>query len=164
VTDVVEQFAVQLTPAESQILADLRAFIDWQIQAQTGIFIPQTVDDVAIRSYLLHLRLSGISRSILQSTIASLKRFYDWAQATHLIIKSPFGSFDFNRPLLSGDQIKRRRETRFANPMDREIAHLRALNRLAEHLNRSADIQTLLATVVETLAQVMALRTAWAFL
>jgi len=30
--------------------------------------------------------------------------------------------------------------------------------------NRSADIQTVLATVVETLAQVMAIKTAWAFL
>jgi serine phosphatase RsbU (regulator of sigma subunit) len=164
VTKVVEQFAVQLTPAESQILADLRDFVDWHTQSQSEMFIPHTVDDVAIRSYLLHLRLRGISRSILQRTVASLKRFYDWAQATHLIIKSPFGSFDFNRPLLSRDQIKRRQQTRFANPMDREIAHLRALNRLAEHLNRSVDINTLLATVVETLAQVMGLKTAWAFL
>ena len=85
-TNVVEQFAVQLTSAESQTLADFRSFVDWQTQAQIEAFIPQTVDDVAIRSYLLHLRLSGINRSILQRTVASLKRFYDWAQATHLIV------------------------------------------------------------------------------
>ncbi len=163
-TKSVEQFAAQLNAVESQILADLRDFVDWQIQAQGRMFIPQTVDDVAIRSYLLHLRLSRVSRSVLQRTIASLKRFYDWAQANHLITKSPFDSFDFNRPLLSREQIKRRQETRFANPIDREIAHLRALNHLAEHLNRSADIHTLLATVVETLVQVMGLKTAWAFL
>jgi len=48
--------------------------------------------------------------------------------------------------------------------MDREITHLRALNHLAEHLNRSCDVHNLLATVVETLVQVMGLRTAWAFL
>ena len=48
--------------------------------------------------------------------------------------------------------------------MDREIAHLRALNHLAEHLNRSADIHTLLEAVVETLVRVMGLNTAWAFL
>lgn len=65
---------------------------------------------------------------------------------------------------MSREQIKRRQETRFANPADREIAHLRALNSLAEHLNRSPDIHTLLATVVDTLVQVMGLRTAWAFL
>src|SRR5262249_47560904 len=123
-----------------------------------------TIDDVAIRSYLLHLKLGGSSRSILLRTIASLKRFYDWARVNQLIDKSPFDSFDFNRPLLSREQIKRRKEARFANPSDREIAHLRALNHLAEHLNRSVDIRTLLATVVETLVRAMGLKTAWAFL
>jgi hypothetical protein len=164
VTNIVEQFAVQLTPAESQILADIRNFVDWQTQSQNQMFVPQTVDDVAIRSYLLHLRLCRNSRSMVQRNVASLQRFYDWAQATQLIIESPFGRFDFNRRLLNRDQIKRRLETRFANPMDREIAHLRGLNRLAEHLNRSSDVQTLLTTVVETLVQATGLRTAWAFL
>src|SRR2546428_1815774 len=163
-TKFVEQFAAQLDSVESQILADLRDFVDWQTQAKGRMFIPQTVDDVAIRSYLLHLKLSGASRAVLQRTIASLKRFYDWAQANHLIAKSPFDSFDFNRPLLNREQIKRREEARFANPTDREIAHLRALNHLAEQLNRSADIRTLLGTVVETLVEVMGLKTAWAFL
>ena len=119
-TNIVEQFAVQLTPAESQILADIRNFVDWQTQSQNQMFVPQTVDDVAIRSYLLHLRLCRNSRSMVQRNVASLQRFYDWAQATQLIIESPFGRFDFNRRLLNRDQIKRRLETRFANPMDRE--------------------------------------------
>lgn len=163
-TNVIQQFAVQLTPPESQVLVDLRNFVDWQTQSQIEMFTPQTVDDVAIRSYLLHLRLSGISESTSQRTVASLKRFYDWAQAAQLIIDSPFCRFDFNRPLLSREQIKRRQQTRFADPMDREITHLRALNYLAEHLNRSCDVRSLLATVVETLVQVMGLRTAWAFL
>jgi serine phosphatase RsbU (regulator of sigma subunit) len=160
----VEQFAAQLDSVDSQILADLCDFDDWQTQRQGRTFIPDTIDDVAIRSYLLHLKLSGGSRSILLRTIASLKCFYDWARANHLIAKSPFDSFDFNRPLLSREQIRRREETRFANPTDREIAHLRALNHLAEHLNRSVDIRTLMATVVETLVQAMGLKTAWAFL
>ncbi len=163
-TKFVEQFAAQLASAESQILADLRDFVDWRTQAQGRTFTPHAVDDVAIRSYLLHLKLSGASRSILQRTIASLNRFYDWAQTNHLIAKSPFDSFDFNRPLLSREQIKRREEARFANPTDREIAHLRALNHLAEHLNRSVDVRTLLAAAVETLVQAMGLKTAWAFL
>ena len=85
-------------------------------------------------------------------------------QSNRLIAKSPFDSFDFTRPLLSREQIKRREEARFANPADREIAHLRALNHLAEQLNRSVDIRTLLATVIETLVRAMGLRAAWAFL
>ncbi|PYV85282.1 MAG: hypothetical protein DMG05_23015 [Acidobacteria bacterium] len=163
-TQFVEKFAAQLGSVDSQILTDLCGFDDWQTQRQGRPFLPDRNDDVAIRSYLLHLKLNGARRSMLQRTIASLKRFYDWAQVSHLIAKSPFDSFDFNRPLLSRQQIRRREETRFANPTDREIAHLRALNHLAEQLNRSADIRTLLGTVVETLVEVMGLKTAWAFL
>jgi len=163
-TKLVEQFAAQLDLADRQLLADLRDFDDWETQRQGRTFTPDTIDDVAIRSYLLHLRLSGTSRSGLYRTIASLKRFYDWAQHNHLIAQSPFDSFDFDRPLLSREQIKRRKEARFANPADREIAHLRALNHLAEQLNRSVDIRTLLATIVETLVRAMGLKTAWAFL
>ena len=162
-TKLVEQFAAQLSSADSKTLADLRDFVDWQIQAQ-GVFIPDALDDVAIRSYLLHSKLSGASRLILQRTIASLTRFYDWALTNHLIAESPFATFDFSRPLLSREQIKRREEARFASLTDREITHLRALNRLSEHLNRCADVRTLLAKVVETLVEAMGLKTAWAFL
>ncbi|PYT48344.1 MAG: hypothetical protein DMG44_15065 [Acidobacteria bacterium] len=160
----VEQFAAQLSSADSKTLDDLRDFVDWRIQAQGRAFIPDALDDVAIRSYLLHSKLSGASRLILQRTVASLKRFYDWVLTNHLIAKSPFDTFDFSRPLLSREQIKRREEARFANPADREIAHLRALNRLSEHLNRCVDVRTLLAKVVETLVEAMGLKTAWAFL
>jgi hypothetical protein len=160
----VEEFAAQLDSSECETLADLREFVDWRTQAHGGVFAPDAVDDVAIRSYLLHLKLSRGSRSIVQRTIASLKRFYHWAQTNGLIAKSPFDSFDLTRPLLSREQIRRREEARFASPMDREIAHLRALNHLAEELNRSPDARTLLTTVVETLAQAMGLKTAWAFL
>ena len=38
-TKFVEQFAAQLTSVEPQVLADLRAFVDWQTQAQGGTFI-----------------------------------------------------------------------------------------------------------------------------
>ena len=163
-TEFVEKFAAQPPSADSKTLADLRDFVDWQTQAQGRVFIPDALDDVAIRSYLLHSKLSGASRLTLQRTIASLKRFYDWALTNHLIAKSPFDAFDFSRPLLSRDQIKRREEARYANPADREIAHLRALNHLSEHLNRCADVRTLLAKVVETLVEAMGLKTAWALL
>jgi hypothetical protein len=53
---LVEQFAAQLNSPESQTLADLRDFVDWETQAQGRMFIPQTVDDVAIRSYFASLK------------------------------------------------------------------------------------------------------------
>ncbi len=120
-TKAVEQFAAQLESADSQILADLCDFDAWQTQQHGRTFKPEAIDDVAIRSYLLHLKLGGSSRSILQRTIASLKCIYDWALANHLIAQSPFDRFHFNRPLLSGEQVRQREEARFANPMDREI-------------------------------------------
>ncbi len=163
-TKLTDQFTAQLHSTDSQVLADVCGFVDWQTGRQGRTFRPDAADDVAIRSYLLHLKLSGARRAILERAKASLKRFYAWAQASHLIAKSPFDSFDFSRPLLTREQIKRREEGRFANPTDREIGHLRALNHLAEHLNRSVDVGTLLTTVVRILAQAIGLKTAWAFL
>jgi hypothetical protein len=160
----VEQFAAQLGSADSQVVSDVRNFADWHAHRQERPFLPAAADDVAIRSYLLHLKLSGASPPVLHRTITSLKRFYECARANDLIPKNPFESFDFDRPLLSRDEIRRREEARFSTTADREIAHLRALNHLAEHLNRSLDVRTLLATVVQTLAQAMGLKTAWAFL
>ena len=161
---VIDQFAGQLKSVDRQTLADVRDFAEWQTQQRGMTFTPNESDDVAIRSFLLHLKLNGCRRSILQRAIVSLRCFYNWALANHLIVKSPFDDFRFNRPLLSRKQIRRREEARFANPKDRELAHLRALNDLAVHLNCSADIHTLLETVVETLVRVMSLKTAWAFL
>lgn len=159
-----DDFAGQLDSSDAQVLADLRGFVDWQTEREGRTFTPDTFDDVAIRSYLLHLKVNGASRGVLRQSIDSLRRFYEWAQTGGLIAKSPFSSFDFNRQLLSRREIRRREGARFANKVDREIAHLRALNQLAEQLNRSADMRTLMNMVVETLVQVMGLRTAWAFL
>jgi len=163
-TNLIDQFAAQLNPADSKILTDLRDFVEWQTQRQGTTFIPAAIDDVAIRSYLLHLKLNLAGQSILQRTIASLKHFYDWVKSNALIADSPFDSFDFNRPLLSREQVRRREERRFADQNHPKIAHLQALNHLAEHLNRSVDMRGLIDTVVETLVQVMGLKTAWAFL
>jgi len=163
-TNLLDQFAAQLKSAESNILTDLRDFAKWQTERQGATFIPAAVDDVAIRSYLLHLKLNLADRSTLQRTIASLKNFYDWVQKNHLINNSPFEKFDFNRPLLSHEHVRRREKTRFGDKNRGKITHLEAINQLAENLNRSVDMRTLLDTVVETLVQVMGLKTAWAFL
>jgi hypothetical protein len=72
---VVEQFAAQLESADSQIVADLCDFVAWQTQQHRRSFKPDAIDDVAVRSYLLHLKLGGSTRTILQRTIASLKCF-----------------------------------------------------------------------------------------
>ncbi len=51
-----------------------------------------------------------------------------------------------------------------AEPQERELEHLRALNTVVEELNRSSDLRTMLTATLETVCQVMQLQTAWAFL
>ncbi|MGH2524976.1 MAG: histidine kinase, partial [Anaerolineales bacterium] len=86
------------------------------------------------------------------------------AYAEGLIEVSPFDEFNFDRPLLSRDQIRRRQSAFSVDPHEREIARLHALNRLAEHLNRSTDLQTALDVTLRTVVETMGLQTAWIFL
>ncbi len=51
-----------------------------------------------------------------------------------------------------------------ADSQQSELEHLRALNTVAGELNRSSDVRTMLTTTLETVLQVMKLKTAWAFL
>lgn len=62
--------------------------------------------------------------------------------------------------ILDRDQVRQRRDA-FTTDQEREIAQLHALNHLTADLNRSADVQNILDTTLETLVEVMGLRTAW---
>lgn len=70
----------------------------------------------------------------------------------------------FDRPLISREQIRRRQDVFADGPREREIARLRALNRLADLLNRTTDLQIILDVTLQTLVEVMGLQTAWIFL
>jgi len=159
---LLDRFAATLTPDDSEILADVRHYFAWQDGRQAA-FVPSDSDDVGLRTYLLDLRAAdaGADESTLRKKIASLRHFYEWAQAEGVIDSTPFDTFDFDQPILSYEQIRRRQDALAADPQEREIARLRALNRLAQALNRSADVQTALDVTLETLVKVMGLRTAW---
>jgi serine phosphatase RsbU (regulator of sigma subunit) len=163
--DLLDRFAATLVPEDSETLADVRDYIEWQA-GRWPAFGPGASDDVDLRTYLLDLRTdgAGMDEATLLEKIASLKRFYEWAQAEGLVDSTPFAKFDFARPILSHDQTRRRQDALAADPQEREIARLRALNRVAQELNRSADVQTALDVTLETLVEVMGLRTAWVFL
>jgi two-component system NarL family sensor kinase len=162
-TTLLDRFAASLAPDEADILPAVRDYTNWQTQRRQSRFTPSADDDVDIRNYLLDLRIAGAGRRKLGQHIAALKRFYAWASVAGVIAFDPFDSFDFDRPLLSRDQIRRRQDAH-ADPREREIARLRALNRLAEHLNRSSDMQATLDVTLEALVEVMGLQTAWAFM
>lgn len=161
--DLFDRFAKTLSPRDLA-LNDVRGYVEWQAAIRPGSeFVPNADDDVDLRTYLLYLRAtnSAVNRKDLKSQVSSLRRFYEWAQAEGVIDSTPFARFNFDRLFLSRDQIRRRPDAHATDPREREIARLRALNHIAEHLNESADVQTALDVTLEELIKLMNLRTAW---
>ncbi|MFQ5944843.1 MAG: SpoIIE family protein phosphatase [Anaerolineae bacterium] len=161
--NLVERFADHIEPDKPQAPAHVRDFVAWHVGSETE-FQPSDDDDVALRTYLLHLRTSGVRPTDQRLRMASLREFYTWLVSQRLIPKVPFQSFSVERPRLSPEQIRRREETLTGTGEEREIARLQALNELATQLNRSPDVQTTLDVALETLVRLMNLHTAWAFL
>lgn len=161
---LLDRFAASSFSPDADSLAAARGYVDWQASRRGGEFTPGVNDDVDIRTYLLELRIGGGTRKQLEKQVAALKLFYVWTVAENLIPSSPFDEFNFDRPLLGRDQIRRRQDVFADDPRGREIARLRALNRLAEDLNRSTDLQAALDITLSTLVEIMGLQTAWIFL
>src|SRR5262245_45093315 len=160
--EILESFAESLSEQENEILRHVRGYVTWRV-GQAGSFVPSIRDDVELRTYLLHLKTSGINRKDRHEQISSLQRFYDWAKAAGLVTGNPFDEFSVERPTLTREQIRRRKEIFSGSAEEREIARLRTLNQLAEQLNRSSDTETTLSVALETLVSLMGLKTAWAF-
>ncbi len=160
--DILERFAETLSEQENEILRHVRGYVEWRV-SQAGNFVPSIRDDVELRTYLLHLKTSGVHRKDQHEQISSLQRFYDWAKTVGFVTDNPFNEFSVERPTLAREQIRRRKEIFSGSAEEREIARLRALNQLAEQLNRSSDTETTLAVALETMVSLMGLQTAWAF-
>lgn len=161
--DMLRRYGRTLSPGDHENLDLVGHYIEWQV-GQAGDFIPSASDDVELRTYLLALKIRGVSRRSQRKQIAALRHFYDWAKTRGLVAENPFNHFNFDRPFLTREQIRRRQETFVGTAEEREIARLEAINQLAEQLNRSADMQTILAVALETVVALMSLRTAWAYL
>jgi serine phosphatase RsbU (regulator of sigma subunit) len=160
---LLERFAKKLGLHDTQTLTDVEEYIAWQIEHNPD-FSPSPLDDVDLRTYFLEMRISGESGAqpepSLSRKASSLKRFYEWAYNSGLIPQSPFARFNFDQPMLTGQEIRVRRDV-FANGQEREIARLQALNRLMAHLNQSVDVKMAFDSSLKTLVEVMGLRTAW---
>lgn len=162
--DILERFAKTLSEEEKEILTHLQEFIEWYV-GRGNDFVPNSNDDVGLRTYLVQMKMNGVSEQSQRKQIASLRRFYDWAESVgYLQDFHPFTEFSIARPSLTREQIRRRKEIVSGSSEEQEIARLRALNQLAEQLNRSSDAQTTLTSALETLLSLMSLQTAWAFL
>jgi serine phosphatase RsbU (regulator of sigma subunit) len=162
--DALDAFAAATGAGEPEMLSSLRGYVQWLAEQRADAFAPRADDDVQLRDYLLHLRVRGAAPAALAQCTAALQQFYAWALSAGIIEHSPFDEFNFARPYLSRDQIRRRASALDVDPQAREVLHLRGLNHLAAQLNRSPDVRGALATTLTTLVEVMALRTAWAFI
>jgi len=160
---LLERFAKKLGLHDTQTLTDVEEYLAWQAEHRPE-FTPSPLDDVDLRTYFLELRISGEAGEQPERSLArkasSLKRFYEWALNAGLIPQSPFARFNFDQPILTSEQVRVRREV-FASGQEREIARLRALNRLMAHLNHSVDVKMAFDSSLKTLVEVMGLRTAW---
>jgi serine phosphatase RsbU (regulator of sigma subunit) len=162
--NILDRFAEALKPDEKEILTHVHRFIEWHAGSPEEFSLSSN-DDVALRTYLMEMKIKGVSIKSQREQVASLRRFYDWAEnAGYLSGDNPFDEFSIGRPTLTREQIRRRQEIFSGSREEREISRLRALNQLAEQLNRSSDVQTTLTAALETLLSLMSLQTAWAFL
>ncbi len=174
---LIERFSAWLDGEEGEVLADVRDYIEWQTGlsdlsadggedggSEAAAFVPTAGDDVDVRTYLLHLRLRGLSRRALRRRVHSLQRFYAWLRQEGYIGEDPFAEFDFDRPFLTREQIRRRQDAFQGDPQEQEIARLQALNQLISRVNQAPDVQSALDVALQTLVEVLGLSTAWAFL
>ena len=159
--DLIEQFSASNSLKDKNILEDVKEYIQWEANHGEYQFTPQASDDVAIRTYLLDCRIRGINRSKLNRITASLELFYGWLKSSGQIVESPFEAFNLKQAFLDFKYILPRHDAFPGSPDEREIARLRALNRLAESNNQASDVQSLLNGTLETMLGVMTLNTAW---
>jgi serine phosphatase RsbU (regulator of sigma subunit) len=159
--DFLEHFAASIPQKDKTILQDVLDYIRWETNQGEYPFNPQASDDVAIRTYLLDCRIRGSNRLVIHRVASSLEHFYTWLKTNRWIEESPFDQFNLKRQFFGLKHIWPKHDAFQGLPDEREIARLRALNRLAESTNLAPDVQSLLDGTLETMLGVMTLRTAW---
>jgi hypothetical protein len=159
--DLIDRFAKSLPTKERTILKDVKNYINWEADRGESKFEPRDSDDVIIRTYLLACRNKGVNRAVLNGIASSLERFYIWLKEDGLIVKNPFEQYDLKWPFPGGNNRWLKHEAFSGSSDEREVARLRALNTLAEAINLAPDVKTMLRLALETMLEVMTLKTAW---
>lgn len=132
--NILDRFAETLKPEEAEILAQVRQFIEWHA-GSTDEFVPSSNDDVALRTYLMEMKMNAVHAKSQREQMASLRHFYDWAQSEgYLSAYNRFEEFNIDRPTLTREQIRRREEIFSGSPEEREIARLEWAGRTAQPL------------------------------
>jgi serine phosphatase RsbU (regulator of sigma subunit) len=158
---VLERFVSSLPSRKKAISQDVKEYIDWGGVHGGDGFKPDSSDDAAIRTYLLDRHLKGEAESALDRIRSSLEKFYAWLKLNGLVEENPFEKYNLKSPFISKKQLRVKHDAFAGSSVERELAQLRALNRLAESTNRVPDVQSMLNDSLVTLLEVMDLNTAW---
>ena len=165
--EFLEPFAASLPSRDTDLYQDVEEYLQWQAdrpgQADQagGGFKPDASDDVAIRTYLLEQRVGGARTPVLNRIRSSLEYFYSWLEINGFVLENPFKKYNLKWPFITQKHIRAKHDAFTGSSDERELSHLRALNRLAESTNRALDTQSMLNGALETLLEVMDLKTAW---
>jgi serine phosphatase RsbU (regulator of sigma subunit) len=159
--DLIEQYSASISRKEKGTLQDVLDYINWETNHGEYPFNPHPSDDVAIRTYLLDSHIRGSNQLALHRIATSLEHFYHWIKASGWIEDSPFEEFNLKRQFFGLKHILPRHDAFRGLPEQREIARLRALNRLAESTNLAPDVHSMLDVTLETMLGEMTLKTAW---
>jgi serine phosphatase RsbU (regulator of sigma subunit) len=158
---VLESFASSLPSRKKVICQDVKEFTDWVGSHSGEDFKPDSSDDAAIRTYLLDRHLKGEPGHVLDRIRSSLEKFYTWLDLNGSIEENPFEKYNLKSSFISPKQLHDKHDAFAGSDAQRELAQLRALNRLGESTNRAVDVQSMLNVSLQTLTEVMDLHTAW---
>lgn len=158
---ILERFYVSLPTRNKIAYRDVEAYVKWSVNRSSEDFKPDSSDDAAIRTFLLDCHLKGETGHSLKRIRSSLQKFYAWLKGVGLIEEDPFDKYNLKSSFITPKQLHDKHDAFSGSEEERELAHLRALNRLAESTNHSVDVQSMLNDSLATLTDVMDLHTAW---
>ena len=159
--NLLDTYKETLSLQDPDVYQDINQFIEYRKDIRDGIFIPDATDDVSLRNFLTQQHIQGTNPLILKRIATSLEGFYKWLSNVGYIKENPFATYDFMEPMLKSASFQHRKDIFPGNPEKREIAFLRAINRLAEMTNSALDVESMINVTLDTLLGVMTLKTAW---
>jgi serine phosphatase RsbU (regulator of sigma subunit) len=158
---ILERFYASLPPRNRSAYRDVEAYVGWSVNRSSEDFKPDSSDDAAIRTFLLDCHLKGETGHALRRIRSSLQKFYAWLKGVGLIEEDPFEKYNLKSSFITPEQVRDKHDAFSGSEEERELAHLRALNRLSESTNHAVDVQSMLKDSLATLTEVMDLHTAW---
>ncbi len=159
--EILEHYAASLPSRKTALYQDVKEYINWGNNQGGEDFKPDSSDDAAIRTYLLDRHLRGEVEHAQNRIRISLEKFYSWLKLNGLIEENPFEKYNLKSSFISQEKLRNKHDAFAGSSAERELAHLRALNRLAESTNHAVDVQSMLNDSLQTLTEVMDLHTAW---